>query len=145
MFQYFGISIITSIHLCITSGCFWTNIVKLSSVRNCVFHKGKYIYSWSSIGKDCPPIELVYFLQIFIQFLKLTFHLQLLHKIEYIHHTGKHIPIACLMPKCSYVPPLTPALPQFLLCICDSASFMLYSLVCFAFQIPRISDITQIL
>ena len=88
MFQYFRISIITSIHLYITYGCFWTTIVKLSSVRNCVVHKGKHIYSWSSIGKDCPPIELVYFLQIFTQFLKFTFHLQLLHNIEYIHHTG---------------------------------------------------------
>ena len=133
MFQYFGISIIISIHLYITYGCFWTNTVKLSSVRDCVVHKGKHVYSWSSIGNVCPPIELLYFLQVFMQFLKFTFHLQLLQSIEYIHHTGKHIPVACLMPKYLQVPPLTPGLPQFVLCTCDSASFMLHSLVCFAF------------
>ena len=69
MFQYSGISIIISIHLYITCGCFWTNIVKLNIVRDCVVHRGKHIYSQSSIGKVCPPNELLYFLKILYNFL----------------------------------------------------------------------------
>ena len=92
------------------------------------------------------------------KFLWIILHLQLLQYIGCIPCVVQCILVAYL-PQAQQLLPLNPLrlslalLPfplhtgnhSFVLCICESVSFVLYSLVCFIFQIPHISDNIQYL
>ena len=115
------------------------NMQSLSHSLQCVF----YLFLFKKIV-----------LNIFIQFSKVTLHLQLLQNIVYIPCVVQYILVAYFTPNSFYLsllhpniaPPLLPTgNHQFVLYICESASFLLYSLICCIFQIPHISNIIQYL
>ena len=92
-------------------------------------------------AREFPTMPL--FKNIFIQFLKVTFHLQLSQNIGYIPHVVQYILVAYLTPNGLYLllpypyiappPSLSPLVITSLFYVCESASFLLYSLVCCIF------------
>ena len=60
--------------------------------------------------------------------------------LQHLFYTQQFVPLNPLHLFCSSRHPLPSGNHQFVLCICESASVLLYLFICFIFQIPHISE-----